>query len=166
MAHSKFIRHQLIRMFTMRLTQVLMQHDAMTDRQHTIYSIHQQENEIRQITRGNDHLTNQEQHDEGNTYRPYITGKALRLTFWTEVENAEHKYRKNLTQAEAEALAAKNKAFVDREYTGAQYFYYDEKDSRACVYYGDKKTFDYWTSIAKAKGVERYDLWCLGGNNW
>ena len=73
---------------------------------------------------------------------------------------------KSLTQAEAEALAAKNKAFVDRDYTGAQYFYYDEKDNRACVYYGDKKTFDYWTSIAKAKGVERYDLWCLGGNNW
>lgn len=72
----------------------------------------------------------------------------------------------NLTQAQAEKIAQQNKAFVDRDRSGAQFFYYDEKNERACVYYGDKKTFDYWASLAKAKGIERYDLWCLGGNNW
>lgn len=73
---------------------------------------------------------------------------------------------KSLTQVGAEALAKQHKAFVDRDRSGAQYFYFDEKDNRACVYYGDKKTFDYWASLAKAQGISRYDLWCLGGNNW
>ena len=36
--------------------------------------------------------TNQKQHDEGNTYRPHITGEALCPTLWTEIENAEHQY--------------------------------------------------------------------------
>lgn len=65
--YLQFIRHQLIGMFTMRLAQVLMQHDTVANGQNTIHAIHQKENQIRQVASRDDYLTNQKQHDERNT---------------------------------------------------------------------------------------------------
>ena len=43
MPNPQLIRHQLISMLPMRLTQVLMQHNAVADSQTTIHTIYQKE---------------------------------------------------------------------------------------------------------------------------
>ena len=94
MAHLQLIRHQLVRMLTVRLAQILVQHYSMADSQATIHAIYKQEDQISHITSRDDHLTDQEQQDESNADRSHITSKALSLTLRTEIENAENKQNK------------------------------------------------------------------------
>ena len=88
MPNIQLIRHQLIRMLTMCLSEVLMQHDSVADSQAAIHTIHQQENKIRHIASLHYQLPDHEQQDKGNANRTHIACKAFRLTLRTEVEQA------------------------------------------------------------------------------
>ena len=92
MTYLQFIRHQLIRMLPMRFPQILMQQDTMTDGQATIHSIYQQQNQIRHILCHHHQPTDGKQHDKRYRNASHVSGKALRLTLRTEVEQAEHQY--------------------------------------------------------------------------
>ena len=95
MPNLQFIRHQLINMLTMRLSQILMQHNTMTNSQASIHAIHQQENQPSNITSRKNKRTYQEQQDIRHTYRAHITRETLRLTLRTEIKAAKHNIRKN-----------------------------------------------------------------------
>ena len=92
MPNLQLIRHQLVRMLPMRLPQILMQHNPVTDSQHTIHPIHQEEDQVRHIPRLHNQLPDSKQHDKRNTDTTHIPGKALRLTLRAEVKEAEHQY--------------------------------------------------------------------------
>lgn len=51
MTNLQFVGHQLEHMLAMCLAEVLMEHDAMADGQTTNHSIHEQENQIREVAR-------------------------------------------------------------------------------------------------------------------
>ena len=92
MAHSQLIGHQLIRMFSMRFSQMLMQHNPMHNRATPVHAIDQQENQPRNIFCCKNQLTDGEQHDESNANAAHIPSKTLRLALRTEVEDAEHQH--------------------------------------------------------------------------
>lgn len=95
MANFQLVRHDLIGMFPVSLSQILMQHNAMHNRQTAIHAIDQQEDQPSNIARLHNHIPQQEQHDKRNTNRPDIASKALRLTLRTEIKDAEHDRRNN-----------------------------------------------------------------------
>ena len=88
MPYLQLICHQLESMFPVRLTQVLVEHDAMDNRAAAIHAINQQEDQICHILRKRNEATNQEQQDISHTYRPYISGEAFGLALRPEVEEA------------------------------------------------------------------------------
>lgn len=71
-----------------------------------------------------------------------------------------------LTQVQAGKLAKAHKVKPERHRSGVEHFSFTDKNANQEVWYGDKKTFDYWASLAKEKGIVRFDLWCAGGNGW
>ena len=87
MRHLQLICHQLIHMFAMGQTDILMKHQAMNDSQNTIDTINRQENNPTEIFSLNYKFSYQKEKNKSNTYRTHITGKTLRLL--TEVEKAE-----------------------------------------------------------------------------
>ena len=95
MAHPQLIGHQLIRMLAVRLPQMLVQLDAMRDRQAAVHAIHQQQHQIRDIPRLHDEPAQGEQHDERDPDAADIPREALRLALRAEIEPAEHQHAKN-----------------------------------------------------------------------
>ena len=95
MTYLQFVCHQLIRMLAVRLTQVLMQEDTMTDGQAAIHAIHQEEEQPCNVTRSHNQLTDGKQHDESNAHTTHITSETFRLTTLTEVEYAEYEHRED-----------------------------------------------------------------------
>ena len=74
----------------MRLSQILMQHDAMHDGQTSIHSIHQEEDKPCDVTSLDDDIAQQEEHDKGDTDGAHIARKTFCLPFRTEIEYTEH----------------------------------------------------------------------------
>ena len=92
MPNLQLIAHQLIRMLSMRLAQIFVQHNPMAYRQHTIHTIYHQQHQVRQIPRLHNQFTDSKQHDECDSYGTNISSKALRLPLRSEVEYAEYQY--------------------------------------------------------------------------
>ena len=87
MRHLQFIRHQLIHMFTMGQTDILMKHQAVNNSQNTIDTIDRQYDNPTEIFSLNYKFSYQKKKNKSNTHGTDITGKTLRLL--TEVEEAE-----------------------------------------------------------------------------
>ena len=70
--YLQFVRHQLEHMLAMRLSQILMQHDAMADGQHAVQAIQQIEYNPGDIPCLVHQPTKAEYHDERHAYRSNI----------------------------------------------------------------------------------------------
>ena len=92
MPNLQLVAHQLISMLTVSFAQVLMQHNAVADRQTTIHSINQYQYKISQIACLDNKPTCGKQNDKGNTNTTNITCKTLRLSLRSEIKDAEHQY--------------------------------------------------------------------------
>ena len=70
-----------------------------------------------------------------------------------------------ITEQEAKALAsAHNVVPVRDEESQSLFFEYVNEEVRYQVWYADITTLNYWSSIVKAQGVNKVNLWRLGGN--
>lgn len=91
MRNFQFISHNLIQMFPMWQSNILVKHQAMDNSQNTVNTINTQQNNPTGILRFDDKSSHQKKNNESNTYRTYITSKTL--SFLTEIEEAEYQYR-------------------------------------------------------------------------
>ena len=79
MTHLQLIRHQLVRVLSVRLPQVLMQHNAVENGQRTVDTINKEEYNVCNILSHQHQASQRKQDDERNTDAPHIPGKALRV---------------------------------------------------------------------------------------
>lgn len=90
MRYLQLICHQLVNVLTMSLTDILMQHHAMYNSQHTIHSINSQQQDISKVPRQQNQLAQSKQDNKCNPHTAYITGKALR--FLTEIKEIKNQH--------------------------------------------------------------------------
>ena len=91
-AHPQFIGHELIGMFAVRLSQPLMQHEAMHDGQVAVHAVQDQQDQVRHVPGLHDQLPQREEQDERHTDAAHVAGEAARLALRAEIEEAEHQH--------------------------------------------------------------------------
>ena len=70
-----------------------------------------------------------------------------------------------ITEQEAKALASAHNVVPVRDGESQSLFFeYVNEEVRYQVWYADITTLNYWSSIVKAQGVNKVNLWRLGGN--
>lgn len=90
MRHLQFIGHQLVGVLAMRLSQVLVQQDAMAYGKASIHAIDQQEYEICHVARSENERAYEEEQDICHSDLAYVPGEAFGLSLRAEVEAAEN----------------------------------------------------------------------------
>jgi len=70
-----------------------------------------------------------------------------------------------VTEAEAQVLSATYDVVPQRDKDSqSQFFEYENDGVHYQVWYADVKTLNYWSSLAKERGIYKISLWRLGGN--
>ena len=87
MRHSQLVCHQLVHVFPVGQTDILMKHQAMNDSQDTINTINGQQDYPTEIFCFNDKSPYQKKENKSDTHRTDITRKTLRLL--TEIEETK-----------------------------------------------------------------------------
>jgi spore germination protein YaaH len=71
-----------------------------------------------------------------------------------------------VTEAEAKVLSGAYDAAPQRDKDSQSLFFEYENDGvKYQVWYADVKTLNYWSSLAKERGIYKISLWRLGGNS-
>lgn len=92
MSYLQLVGHQLVGVLAVRLTQVLVKHDAVDNRAASIHAVYQQEHQVGDVARLHYQFAEREQHDEGDAYAAHIPCEAFGFPFGAEVEDAEHQH--------------------------------------------------------------------------
>ena len=79
-------------MLSVRLSQVLVQHNAVDDGESAVNSIYQEKHNPRYVFRGQHQPAQRKEDDKRNANAPHVAREALRLSFRPEVEDAENHY--------------------------------------------------------------------------
>ena len=77
-------------MLAVRLAQIFVQQNTMTDSETSIHAIHNKQKQICHIACLNNHTAQNKEDDKGDADRTYVARKTFSLAFRTEVEDTEN----------------------------------------------------------------------------
>ena len=92
-AQPQLVRHQLVRVLAVRLSEILVQQDSVHDRAHAVHPVDRQEHQPGDVARLQDQTPDQVQQDERHSDAPDISREALRSVLRPEIEDAEDQHR-------------------------------------------------------------------------
>lgn len=82
MLHTQLVGHQLIGVLTVRLAQILVQHNPVADSKDRIHTIYSQEHNVRKVARLQNQFAQQENHNKRCANAAHVAGKTLGFTVY------------------------------------------------------------------------------------
>lgn len=94
-AQAQLVRHQLISVLAVRLSQVLVKEYAVHYGQAPVHPVHQQQRQPAHVLRAHNEHPEREEQDERDAHAAHVAREAPRLPARAEVEEAEHQQRRD-----------------------------------------------------------------------